>query len=339
MEIVFEAGIRLILFLQSLGNWLIVPMKLFTQLGNEEFYLLVAPFLYWCIDAGLGLRLSLFVMFSYGLNNIFKVLIHNPRPYWVNTQVQAIQVEPSFGIPSAHAQNAVVVWGMLARTLKNGAAWAVASVLIFLIGLSRLVLGVHFPSDVLAGWLIGALLLWVFLKLENPVLSWLRRLSPGKQVLAALSVSLALILLSVLARLSLGAWTLPAEWVQNASTATGIAEPINPLALSYLVADAGAFFGLAAGAVLVSLYGGFDTDGPLWKRAARFLIGVVGVLIVWRGLGAVLPQGENLLALVFRYLRYALVGVWVTGLAPILFTRARLAEKSTTDHQWLLQRE
>ncbi len=329
MQTVLDAGVRLILFLQGLGSWLAGPMKVFTLLGNEEFYLLVAPILYWCIDAGVGLRLGLLLMFSDGFNNIFKLLLHSPRPYWINAQVRALGVETSFGLPSGHSQNAAAVWGMLATTLRRRAAWAAVIALIFLIGLSRLILGVHFPSDVLAGWLVGGLVLWAFLKLELPVKSWLARHSPGVQTLAALGASLALILLGVLARLNLSAWMLPAEWVQNARAATGVAEPINPLALSSLVSDSGALFGLAGGAILVTLYGGFDAGGALWKRALRFLIGVAGVLIAWRGLGAVLPRGEILLALVLRYLRYALTSAWVTGLAPLLFTNIGLAEKTT----------
>lgn len=331
MQTIFEAGIRLILLLQSLGDWLTGPMKFFTALGNEEFYLLIAPILFWCIDARLGLRMGLLLMISGGLNDVLKVLTHQPRPYWIDTRVRALSSETSLGIPSGHSQNAAAVWGILAARLKGWGAWAAGIGVIFLIGLSRVYLGVHFPSDVLAGWLIGALILLAFLRLEAPIQSWLASLSLSGKLLAALAGSMGLILLGILARLSLGSWTVPVEWVQNASAATGLPDPIHPLASSGMVANAGVLLGLSAGAILVSLEGGFDTGGPIWKRALRFLIGLAGVLIVWRGLGAILPTGEDPLALAFRYLRYTLIGVWVTGLAPLLFLRMKLADKLRID--------
>jgi membrane-associated phospholipid phosphatase len=325
MQSILDSGIVFIVWLQSLGDGLVGPMKVFTMLGNEEFYLLAAPILYWCIDTRLGLRMGLLLMFSDSLNNFFKILVHSPRPYWFSTQVRALSVETSFGPPSGHAQNAASVWGMLGATLGGRWAPAAAMVLIFLIGLSRVCLGVHNPFDVALGWLVGALLMVAFLKLEGPVGDWLKRLSPWEQAGAALGTSLALILLGVLARLGLAGWTAPAAWVENARLATGADDTIRPLAYAGLITNAGTLFGLAAGAILAATAGGYDPGGALWKRAVRFLIGLVGVLILWRGLGLLLPGGEGVLPLILRWVRYALVGLWVTGLAPMLFVRLGLA--------------
>jgi hypothetical protein len=297
------------------------------MLGNEIFFLIAAPVLYWCVDAGLGLRLGLILMFSGSLGGIFKMALHSPRPYWYSTHVKALSVETSFGIPSGHAMNAASIWGLLAAWLKSRLAWIAAGAAIFLIGLSRLVLGVHFLSDVVAGWLLGFLLLWAFLKLESPIRNWLAPLSPGTKILIALAVSLGLILLGGLARLSLGAWVVPAEWIENARLATGVAEPINPLSFEGIVANAGTLFGLAVGAIFIALSGGFNAGGLLWRQGVRFMIGVAGVLLLWRGLGAVLPSGETLLPLFLRWVRYALVGFWVTGLAPWVFIRLGLADR------------
>jgi len=49
-----DAEIKIVLILQSLGDWLTSPMKFFSFLGSESFYLLVAPVLYWCIDSASG---------------------------------------------------------------------------------------------------------------------------------------------------------------------------------------------------------------------------------------------------------------------------------------------
>jgi len=68
------------------------------------------------------------------------VAFHAPRPYWYSKDVKALSAEGTFGLPSGHAQRAVVLFGALAAWLKRGWAWAAAIALILLVGLSRLYL-------------------------------------------------------------------------------------------------------------------------------------------------------------------------------------------------------
>ena len=178
MEIFIQIGISIILWIQNLGAWLVAPMRMFTFLGNEEFYLFVAPAIYWCLDARLGLRLGISLMLSGMINSGFKLAWHGPRPYWVDAKVQAFSAETSFGVPSGHSQNSAVVWGLIAKHINKGWAWLLAVILIGLIGISRMVLGVHFPHDVLLGWTIGALILWLVIAWERKFLSWFRRYRP-----------------------------------------------------------------------------------------------------------------------------------------------------------------
>ena len=63
MEALWNAEIDLVVFLQSLGIRLTMPMRLVSLLGNEGFFLLLLPALYWCIDAALGVRYRLGVLF------------------------------------------------------------------------------------------------------------------------------------------------------------------------------------------------------------------------------------------------------------------------------------
>src|SRR5262249_3757044 len=58
--------------------------------------------------------------------------------------------------PSGHAQNTAAVWGTFAALLRRPAVSVLALVVIFLVGLSRLYLGLHWPVDVVSGWAIGA---------------------------------------------------------------------------------------------------------------------------------------------------------------------------------------
>jgi hypothetical protein len=132
--------------------------------------------------------------------------------------------------------------------------------------------------------------------------------------------------LSALSLLSLGDWQVPAAWAQNALAATG--ETIDPLTPKYAFTSAGVLFGMGAGAAWLARAGGFRSDGPASKRLARYLLGMVGLLVLWFGLDAVLPHDASLLSLGLRYLSAALAGVWVSAVAPALFLRLNLAERS-----------
>jgi len=103
------------LWLQNLGDWLYLPMQFFTFMGYQEFYLLFIPIIYWCLEPKMGIRLGVGLMCSAALNGILKLTFHSPRPYWVDQRVRALSTESSFGMPSGHAQNSVVFWGLLAK--------------------------------------------------------------------------------------------------------------------------------------------------------------------------------------------------------------------------------
>jgi hypothetical protein len=58
----------------------------------------------------------------------------------------------------------------------------------------------------------------------------------------------------------------------------------------------------------------------------RYVVGVIGVLILWMGLGQVFPDDANWISYLLRFLRYTLVGFWVTAGAPWLFFHFKLAD-------------
>ncbi len=326
MDNLLNSGLQIILWFQNLGGWLTPVMKLFTFLGNEQFYLLVAPAILWCIDAQLGFRMGLFLMINGMVNAAIKVAFHESRPYWYTNNVKVFgSAENSFGAPSGHAQNSVVVWGTLADRIKHRTAWIIAIALMFMIGISRIYLAVHFPHDVLLGWLFGAIMLWLLLRLERPAITWLRQYQIGVQLLLIFLLSLFLILIVMFAQLSLGGWSLPKEWVINAHQAFPAEAPINPLSYHNFLSNAGAFFGLAAGWIWISKLGGFSTKDPWVKLILRYILGLVGVLVLYLGLGSLFTDSETFISYAIRYIRYALIGFWISGFAPWLFVKLKLA--------------
>jgi len=327
MDTLWNTGIAFIIWFQGLGSWLVTPMKLFTLLGSEEFFLVALPVIYWCVDASAGLRIASIVLVTSSINEILKLSMHGPRPYWFSTKVKAFSSETTFGVPSGHAQIATGLWGMAAAQIKRPWAWITAIFIIFMIGVSRLYLGVHFPHDVLLGWAIGALVLWAFLRGWDGVAAWAKRKSLGQQVGLAFALSMVLIIFGMIGFGTLRGWVIPAEWLSNSQQA-GVVDMPAPASLNNTITSTAVLFGMLAGLAWMNSQGGFDARGKVWQRAARLLPGMLGVLIFYLGLRVIFPNGNAFIPYFFRYIRFALVGVWISAGAPWVFQKMNLASKT-----------
>jgi membrane-associated phospholipid phosphatase len=324
MDTILDLGIRIVLAIQSLGGWLKTPMDLFSFLGTDYFFMFVLPVVYWCMETRAGMRVAFILMFSVAINTALKMTFHGPRPYWYSQAVMQLAEETSFGVPSGHSQNSFTIWGMMAASLKKGWAWVVALVVIFIIGFSRMYLGVHFPHDVLTGWLIGALLLFLVLRYWDLAAKWLKKLSFGGQVLAAFLVSLAALLINFLPWW----WSNASQWQADPAWASYAGQA---LSLEGAFTTAGTLFGLGLGLAWLNRQGGFKTAGTWWRLILRFLVGLAGVVVLYAGLskvfGMIAPDTEALLPFTLRYIRYLCIGAWVSGFAPWCFVRMKLAER------------
>ena len=328
LDTIFQQSISLTMWLQSLGDWLDPVMHFFTFLGNEEFYLFVMPVFLWVIDYRLGFRLGVMLLLTTGINDLGKLTFRMPRPYWVSPEVGNVSSPAGgYGLPSGHSQTPISVFGLLAAHFRKGWLTAVVIFVVFMIGLSRIYLGEHFYIDVLAGWTLGLIVLYAFLKLEPKVRDWFAGKSMGVKAGAAFAVSVVFILIGAVIIAIPAGYEVPAEWLQNAAAAYP-EEPIEPLKLSNVITSAATLFGLCMGFFWLQEQGGFDANtGAWWQRALRFLIGLVGVAVLWMGLGEVFPDGEHLVSWLLRYLRYGLVGVWISGLSPWIYVRLGLGAK------------
>ena len=65
--------------LQAIGQWLTLPAQVFTFLGDEQFYLLMIPAIYWCIHKGLGADLGVLVVLSPAVNGLRGCIRHATR--------------------------------------------------------------------------------------------------------------------------------------------------------------------------------------------------------------------------------------------------------------------
>ncbi len=288
---ILDWGINVVLWFQQFSPTLDLPFKVLTFMGEEEFFLLLLPFIYWCLDRRSGARLTVLFLFSAYLNAAAKGLAGQPRPFAYDVRVQQLAEAVGGGLPSGHTQGAVVVWGYLAATFQRTWLWVVAGLLMVLIPLSRIYLGVHFPTDLLGGYLIGAALLLLYLWLEPATEAWFRK----KSLAWRLGVALAMPLLLMLLHLT------------KDSITTGAV-----------------LMGMGVGFVLELRWVGFESGGVWWKQVLRLLLGVAVLFGLWMGLRIAFASAEP--ALLFRFVRYGLVGLWSGLGAPWVFVRLRLAE-------------
>ena len=96
---------------------------------------------------------------AFGINTLIKFLVHRARPTTYQEHEMLIK---SYSFPSSHAFVAMFFYGLLAYLVFKylPRRWNIVALvtlisLILLIGVSRVYLGAHFPTDVLAGWLFG----------------------------------------------------------------------------------------------------------------------------------------------------------------------------------------
>ena len=134
--------------------------------GEEMFLILVIGFLYWSYDKKIGRRVGLGAIMGITWGAMLKNIILRPRPYFNNKNVKILKLPDAkadmydiaaqgYSFPSIHSINAVTVFGGIAENVRKKSLYALAVIIPLFTGISRFVLGAHYPTDVLAGWLIG----------------------------------------------------------------------------------------------------------------------------------------------------------------------------------------
>src|SRR3989304_5756572 len=107
MDTIWAWGLEVIAALQSVRTPLLdLVFRGFSQMGEEFFFLLLLPVIFWLIDVRLGARVGILLLLSFLLNHLLKEAIHHPRPADLNPAVALIQVD-GYGLPSGHAQSAM----------------------------------------------------------------------------------------------------------------------------------------------------------------------------------------------------------------------------------------
>ncbi len=265
------------------AEWLTPIMKVFTFLGDEEFFLLFLPLAYWLWRKQVMGRVGMVLLFTFVLNAIIKGIFQIPRPEGIEHLVHA----DDWSFPSGHSQGAMVLWGWLAFELKDKRAYVIAAILILGVGFSRIYLGVHFPIDVLGGFLIGFFTLLVY--------SWLLKLSPpGWMHLGPTRQSLIIFVLLM------GIFMLVPELSEVA------------------IKGGAAFIGFLTGYLHEKKYLSCSFKPGMHLVISKLVMGLVGIVLIWMGLKQVFISIGYTTDMAM-FIRYALLGGWISFGAPYLF--------------------
>ena len=326
-----ESELDVVEWFQGLAGWLDGPMGWLSQLGNPLWFVVIVAGIFWSVDSGVGKRMALFTFAAGSVNEVLKRAFSAPRPFWVSGGVEAVgEGSTAFGMPSGHSVGALA-WLLIAVRAQRRWVWAVTGLVALLIAVSRIYLGAHFPSQVIVGLLVGAVLLAAFVRLEPVFLSWFDRLGLGQRLGVVALVTACLLAAGWVSVAALGDSAVEPEWVANAAGQFDESEPFDPVDGNDVAATVGIFAGTAAGLVLLAHLGGFDSAGTVKARVLRFVVGFVSVVVVLAIIGVVggmlgLDDSEGAGGVVWEFVSTAAVGLTVFFGAPLIFGRLGLTD-------------
>jgi membrane-associated phospholipid phosphatase len=280
----------------------------FHFIGSEYGYLLLLPIVFWCVDKGSGRRLLVLILGTALVNALLKAWWMRPRPFIAATdRIVPFFHEEGFGLPSGHTMfaTALGVWLIVRNRDPYVRVAAVAGIV--LMGISRMVHGVHYPQDVIAGWLIGGILAVFFVTIERSIGRWISG-DPRPVKIVEIAGALAAVFVAAVLLFP------------EHETRKGIISTASALA-----------FG-ACGACIEAGAIGYRVDDSVKHRVVRGLVGIASLLAVYLlltfGYYAAVGDGDGIWVLLLYSLRYGSLGLWITLATPALFVRFRLARSA-----------
>lgn len=178
----FEWEVALQAWIQSfMGSFGTAVMSFLTLFGEEVMLIGILGYIYWCYDKEFGKFIGNNVVVGIVLNPLLKNLALRRRPYFDHPNIQCLKpvhadadiydiAAQGYSFPSGHSMNSAVIYGSLPMYKKKSRVLRILAFLMpFLVGLSRVALGVHYVTDVLMGWALGAGLVLVFSFLQRKV--------------------------------------------------------------------------------------------------------------------------------------------------------------------------
>lgn len=281
-------------------------MSAVTQLGGEVIFIVAAVVVFWCVSKWEGYYLMTIAFCGTVLNQFLKLICRVPRPWMRDpnfTIVESARAEATgYSFPSGHTQNAIGLFGGMARW--GGRRWVRLGLtaLALVIAFSRMYLGVHTPADVGVSLVLAAALVLGLYPLMRRAQEKPRYM--GYVLAAMLVVS--------------GAFVVFVE-------AYGFSADTDAENLASGIGNAWKMLGAVAGMTLAWLldrrYIHFETQAVWWVQVIKVAVGMALLLAIKSGLKAPLLAllGHEGLAGGVRYFLLVLVAgaVWPMVFRPM----------------------
>ncbi len=154
-------------------------VKLLAFFGSEVGLLILVLVVMFCWKKEVGQKLALVVSAMNVWLPMIKSLVLRPRPYMEypgRVKAEALPEKGAsaldvaaqgYSFPSMHSASIPALYFTLAKEAKKKWLWLVAAVLTVSVGVSRSVAGMHYPTDVMAGWILGFAVIWIFTRLDR----------------------------------------------------------------------------------------------------------------------------------------------------------------------------
>lgn len=285
-----------------------------TYLGDPLVFVIILAILYIAYNKKVAKNLTLSLLFSYYLNGIVKEIIQDPRPATNTDLTEELGViESSYGFPSGHAQNSVAFWGYTSYEFKDRNKYneipiipIILSVIIFLIAISRIIIGVHDLQDMIGALLLGIGFLLAFIYLEPILTPQFNKLSFIAKIVLTVIVSMAFFLI--------GTFMFPRAYVQ---LATQNIPPDYPDEGAFSLVG-GVLLGFGVGYLLENEYIKYDPSQLTnKKKIINVIIGLVIVIVIFLLFEYLLEINSAF----YRFFRYALVAFVLTYVVPLICTK------------------
>jgi hypothetical protein len=259
----------------------------------------------------LSKNLAVSLLFSQYLNQVFKSVIQDPRPTATNIGDEYGFAEPSYGFPSGHTQNSNVFWGYIGNEFKDKYKYKlvpiipiILSVIIFLVAISRIIIGVHDLQDIIGGLLIGIGILLLFIYLEPFFSKQFNKLNFIAKIILTGAISIILFIIGTLVfpTAGLGLVTPPVLYRDDGAFAQ----------------VGGALLGFGIGYLLEQEYVGYDPSQLAnKKKIINILISMVILLVVFVPFEYFIEFDS----VYYRFARYAFATFILGYVAPLICTK------------------
>lgn len=305
-----EFQLDILMYLQSIRNELLTSIfTFFTVCTEVPVITVLTGILYWCINKKAGQRTLFALCGSLNINAGVKNFVKMPRP--IGTEgLESLRVETATGysFPSGHTQTATTFWTSMIYLFRKSWIYIVGLFMILGAGISRLYLGVHWPMDVIVGWVFGIALSILFIKLFDYIDD-----SKNYYILVGLMLIFGIFTYFVGGE----------DLYKMFGLYTGFA-------LGYMVEDTYINFSTENEIRRKNIFAKTPSRNEgLGKKILRFIVGIISLLAVYLLLNyiediLIVGKAEEIINII-KYLKYTFVVFWGMAGAPALFKLFRLA--------------